>query len=107
MSKPDLPALQALTLYLICARHTVDKGYIWTMIGTAFRLAMRIGLYRDPASLSVPPFLAEIRRRLWWQICILDVRTAEDNDIDPLICEHHFDTQFPANINDTDLDTSI
>lgn len=107
MTTPDMPTLQALTLYLICARQSADKRYVWTMVGLLYRLATRIGLHRDPASLGLPPFMVEMRRRLWWQICILDVRAAEDNDTDPLICEHSFDTKYPTNVNDGDLDVSM
>lgn len=49
------------------------------------------------------PFDVEIRRRLWWQICILDVRTAEDSGSDPLILSDSFNTQFPSNVNDASL----
>jgi len=44
-----------------------------------------------------------MRRRLWWQICILDSRSAEDHGSDPSIFEHTFDTQMPLSINDADL----
>lgn len=107
MSHPNLVSLQALTLFLICARQACDKTYVWTMTGLAIRLATKLGLHRDPSVLGVAPFMAELRRRLWWQICILDVRTAEDNDMDPLICEHHFDTKFPSCVNDADLDVNM
>jgi hypothetical protein len=53
--------------------------------------------------LDLPPFEVEIRRRLWWQICILDVRTAEDSGSDPHILSDSFNTQFPSNINDASL----
>ena len=107
MTRPEVPTLQALTLYLICARQSMDKSYVWTMVGLLYRLATKLGLHRDPASLGLPPFMIEMRRRLWWQICILDVRTAEDNDTDPLICEHNFDTNYPTNVNDGDLDVNM
>lgn len=107
MTAPDVATLQALTLYLICARQTVDKAYVWSMVGLLYRLATKLGLHRDPMSLGLPPFMAEMRRRLWWQICILDVRIAEDNDTDPLICEHNFDTKYPTNVNDGDLDVNM
>ena len=48
-----------------------------------------------------------MRRRLWWQICILDVSTAEDNGTDPSIHEHDFSTKFPLNVNDSDLDPDM
>ncbi|KAK5445354.1 hypothetical protein LTS15_010135 [Exophiala xenobiotica] len=107
MSNPNVPTLQALTLYLICARPCADKTYIWSMTGLLIRLATKLGLHRDPVALGLNPFQSEIRRRLWWQILILDVRTAEDNDLDPIICEHSFDTKFPANVNDVDLDVNM
>ncbi|KAJ9609686.1 hypothetical protein H2200_006014 [Cladophialophora chaetospira] len=107
MTMPEMPTLQALTLYLICARQSIDKTYVWSMVALLYRLASKIGLHRDPASLGLPPFMVEMRRRLWWQICILDVRTAEDNDMDPLICGHHFDTKYPSNVNDGDLDVNM
>ncbi|OQU93565.1 Fungal specific transcription factor domain-containing protein [Cladophialophora immunda] len=103
MSTPDVTTLQALTIFLTCARQTLDKTYIWSMTGLLIRLAMKLGLHRDPVFLGVPSFWAEMRRRLWWCIATLDVRTAEENDMDPFICEHMFDTRFPANVNDADL----
>jgi hypothetical protein len=107
LSAPDMPTLQALTLYLVCARQSADKTYIWSMTGLLIRLATKLGLHRDPVALGLSPFVSEMRRRLWWQICVLDVRTAEDNDMEPFICEHNFDTKFPANVNDTDLDVNM
>lgn len=52
---------------------------------------------------SLPPFTQELRRRLWWQICILDIHAAEDRGSDPLIFEVNFNTKMPLNINDADL----
>ena len=107
MSYPDVTTVQALTLYLVCARFSVDKAYVWSMVGLLVRLAMKLGLHRDPTDLGLSPFMSEMRRRLWWQIYILDIRTAEDSDIDPFICEHIFNTKFPTNINDVDLDINM
>jgi hypothetical protein len=107
MSRPDVTTVQALTLYLVCARLSADKAYVWSMVGLLIRLAMQLGLHRDPEELGLPPFMSEMRRRLWWQICILDVRTAEDYDTDPFICEHIFNTKFPTNVNDMDLDVHM
>lgn len=44
-----------------------------------------------------------MRRRLWWQICILDVHAAEDRGSDPMILEANFTTKPPLNINDEDM----
>ena len=45
-----------------------------------------------------------MRRRLWWQVCILDTRASEDHGSDPSILEYSFDTKYPLSINDEDLD---
>ena len=44
-----------------------------------------------------------MRRRVWWNICVLDLRTAEDYGSDPTIAEPNFDTKLPSNINDSDF----
>lgn len=48
-----------------------------------------------------------MRRRLWWQISSLDGRASEDQGTDPSIGEQSFDTRFPLNINDEDIDPSM
>lgn len=48
--------------------------------------------------------MREMRRRLWWQICILDIHAAEDRGSDPMIHEAIFTTKPPLNINDEDMD---
>lgn len=48
-----------------------------------------------------------MRRRLWWQICILDVHTAEENGCDPIILEPSFNTKLPCNIADSSLDPDM
>lgn len=47
--------------------------------------------------------MREMRRRLWWQICILDIHAAEDRGSDPMIHEANFTTKPPLNINDEDM----
>lgn len=49
------------------------------------------------------PFMREMRRRLWWQICILDIHAAEDRGSDPMIHGVNFTTKPPLNINDEDM----
>jgi hypothetical protein len=66
-------------------------------------LAIGIGLHRDGTNLGLCPFDTEMRRRIWWQICVLDIRAAEDHGSDPLIREDAFETRFPLNLNDEDL----
>lgn len=68
---------------------------------------MKIGLHCDGGTLNLSPFETEMRRRLWWQICILDVRIAEDNNSEPTILDSSFTTALPLNVNDTNLDPDM
>ncbi|KNG81759.1 fungal specific transcription factor [Aspergillus nomiae NRRL 13137] len=103
----DLTVLQAFALYLICGRRDGNGPDVCTLIGVAIGTAMKIGLHCDGAGLGLSPFEAEMRRRLWWQICTLDVRTAEDHGSEPTILESTFNTELPLNINDTSLEPDM
>lgn len=73
------------------------------MTKVAVDLASMLGLDHDGASRGISPFETEMRRRLWWQICTLDVRTAEYYGSDPHLLESSFDTKFPSNVNDASI----
>jgi len=62
-----------------------------------------MGLHRDGTSLKLSPFNTEMRRRLWWQIVILDGRTAELAGAGVSLMANLWDTRLPLNVNDSDL----
>ncbi|MCJ1293134.1 hypothetical protein MMC34_004687 [Xylographa carneopallida] len=99
----QLMVLQAFTLFLVSARRYDDGRFVWTMTGLATRIANAMGIHRDGAQFGLEPFETEMRRRLWWQVCTLDIRASEDQNSDPTITEQSFDTKIPANINDEDI----
>ena len=107
LSTQELIVLQALLLFLTCVRRTDETRYVWSMVGLLIRLAQALGIHRDGQQFNLSPFETELRRRLWWQICSLDVRTSEDHGCDPAINEQAFDTKFPLNINDRDISPSM
>jgi hypothetical protein len=95
--------LQAFVIFLICLRRNNDARVIWTLTGLVVRIAQTIGVHRDGSHFNLPPFEVEMRRRLWWQVCILDTRASEDHGCDPTIIEQSFDTKMPLNVNDVDI----
>jgi hypothetical protein len=109
LATQDLTVLQAFILYLICARRDSNGPDVWTLTSLAVRIAMRLGLHRDQdeTTSTLSHYEIGLRRRLWWQICILDIRTAEDGGTDPLLYEHMFNVRLPSNINDADLDQNM
>ena len=84
-----------------------QKGGEWTRqlrtIGLVIGAAMKIGLHCDGAVLGFSLFEVGMRRRLWWHICTLDVRTAQDHGSEPSILESAFNTELPSNINDASV----
>lgn len=99
----NLNLLQAAVLYLKSLRGLGETRFAWTMTSVVIRLATGMGLHRDGATFGLEPFEVEMRRRLWWCICILDVQTAEDQGTDPMLHDVFYDTRLPLNINDEDI----
>lgn len=103
LTTEEIVVLQAFVVFLICLRRNNDARVIWTLTGLVVRIAQTIGVHRDGSHFGLAPFEVEMRRRLWWQVCILDTRASEDHGCDPTIIEQAFDTKMPLNINDVDI----
>lgn len=95
--------LQAAVLYLTCIRQEDPYKFTSALISVVIRIAQRLGLHRDGEAFELSIFETEMRRRLWWHIYILDVRSSEDEIIERQISSMMFDTHFPSNLNDYDI----
>lgn len=62
-----------------------------------------MGLHLESSPSLHRPFAREMRRRLWWQICLLDSHAADDRAKNPVVYADSFSTKFPSQINDEDL----
>jgi hypothetical protein len=89
----EVVILQAFVIFLILLRRNDDARKIWTLTGLAVRIAQTLGIHRDGSHFNLAPFEIEMRRRLWWQVCVLDSRSSEDHGCDPTIVEAQFDTK--------------
>ncbi|KAI9891748.1 MAG: hypothetical protein M1814_002498 [Vezdaea aestivalis] len=105
MSTTSLVVLQALFLHIVSIRDSEDPRAVWSLTGTAIRIAEGMGMRLDGSLLGLSPFETEIRRRIWWQIKMHDFRAAE-------LCGQAKFRDFgqdettpkpPANVNDSDL----
>jgi hypothetical protein len=103
LTTEEMVILQAFVIFLICLRRNDDARVIWTLTGLVVRIAQTIGIHRDGCHFELSPFEVEQRRRLWWQVCMIDTRASEDHGCDPTIMEESFDTKLPLNINDQDM----
>jgi hypothetical protein len=62
-----------------------------------------MGLHKDGTTLGLPPFETEIRRRIWWQIILLDCTYALMSGLTHSMIVRNWSTKRPTNINDADL----
>lgn len=62
---------------------------------------MATGINSEAALSEATPFEAEMRRRLWYQLLLVDTRAAEARGFLPT--QPHYDTRCPLNINEEDL----
>ena len=103
LASQELVVLQAFLLYLVCVKRQGDSKCVWSLSGLLLRMAHSMGLHRDGTKFGLTAFDTEMRRRIWWQVCVLDVRASEDQGTEPMVVERFFDTQFPLNVNDADI----
>ncbi|KAI1128683.1 fungal-specific transcription factor domain-containing protein [Nemania abortiva] len=100
----ELVVLQAFVLFLILVRRYDDTKFSSALTGLVVKIAQSLGLHRDGTHFdNLTPFDIEMRRRLWWAICVLDLRSAEDQGCELTVVERSFDTRFPLNVNDSDI----
>ncbi|KAL4929467.1 putative C6 transcription factor [Aspergillus undulatus] len=103
LNTQSLTLMQAAVIFLNAVRRDDDTKYVWSMSALILRLAQGLGLHRDGNNFNLKPFDAEMRRRLWWHIVLLDLRSSEDHGTDVQIHDRMFDTRLPLNVNDSDI----
>ncbi|OAP61543.1 hypothetical protein AYL99_03746 [Fonsecaea erecta] len=105
LTLPNLELVQAFALFLCLARRHDSPRFVWMMTGLVIRMAQYLGLQRDGLHFKHQrPFETEMRRRVWWTLCRLDLRASEDQGTDLSIAHGSFDTKIPLNVNDGDID---
>lgn len=107
VSTTDMDVLLAFVVFLVSAQHDCAHEALWAHVGVAVRIGQRIGLQRTEHLPDLSIFKAEMRRRLWWQICILNSQlgevTGQTGQRPTLSGEPLLDVAMPPNISDRDL----
>lgn len=101
----SMPYLQ-IHILLILSRETarVGRDLVWVSAGALFRIAMYMGLHRDPARMSNRTiFTIEMRRRLWNTILEIVLQSSMSLGGPPLISLSDFNTEPPENFDDEQL----
>ncbi|KAK4133171.1 hypothetical protein BT67DRAFT_383619, partial [Trichocladium antarcticum] len=101
----DLTTLQT-ELLLLHALGTIDPQQqpTWAQLGYIVRMAMTMGLHRDPSETpSITPFAGECRRRLWFTVLEMDLHASLLCNLPPAIRPSEYSCRPPDNIDDTAL----
>ncbi|KAL2185519.1 hypothetical protein L209DRAFT_691226 [Thermothelomyces heterothallicus CBS 203.75] len=94
----ELDHARALVLVTIALNELNLKSAAWSWLGRAVRVAQDLGLYTEPAT---APFVeAEMRRRTWWTVYVLDRSLALELGRPMLIDDSDCDVSLPAAVDD-------
>jgi hypothetical protein len=106
-TKPSLHHITTLLIYMEAEflRSQEDQVHPYLLIGNAVRLALRMGLHRDATKVggSISPYQAEIRRRIWHQICQNDLLASFHLGLPGMAAFIDSDTLIPRNLRDEDF----
>lgn len=76
----------------------------WVLMGVLVRLAMKMGVHRDPRHYpNISPFDGEMRRRLWQTLFQLDVLVSFQMGLPSMIQASDCDTEPPRNLHYSDF----
>jgi hypothetical protein len=102
----DIETLQVELLLVVSYRLIREQTRDgWTQMGFIVRMAMDMGLHRDPSEFGdrMTPFNGEMRRRLWATCADLDYSISNECNMPCLMRDYNFTTQPPRNLNDADI----
>lgn len=102
----NIAALQVELLLMVCRQALMFRPQeLWIPLGSIVRMAMGMGLHRDPSEFGprISPFVGEMRRRLWFVVFEFDVQISLDNDMPCAIRDGDYTCRPPRNLDDEDL----
>ena len=108
-TKPNLYTIEALLIYgegdFVITKTAQVNGYILT--GVMVRLALRMGLHRDPSKVggNISVFQAELRRRSWHLVVQIDQLVSFHIGLPAMASTIESDTEYPRNLRDEDFNT--
>ncbi|KAF5006502.1 hypothetical protein FDECE_7123 [Fusarium decemcellulare] len=98
--------IETLMLHFAIDQNVNLDTYIgnWVLIGVVIRVAMRMGLHRDPSHWSnIRPLQAEFRRRIWMTLYDMDFFTSTQIGLPRIIKDSQCDTHLPTHLLDDDI----
>ncbi|KAJ5815113.1 fungal-specific transcription factor domain-containing protein [Penicillium riverlandense] len=104
--RPSRYTIETLTLHFAVDQNVnVDTNIRnWVLLGVVIRIALRMGLHRDPSHWpNIRPLHAELRRRIWIALYQMDYFTSTEIGLPRIIKDSQCDTRPPAHLFDDDI----
>ena len=98
--------IETLVLHFAVDQNVNPDTYIgnWILIGVIVRIALRMGLHRDPSHWpNIRPLQAELRRRIWITIYQIDFFTSTQVGLPRIIKDSQCDARPPAHLFEHDI----
>lgn len=94
------------TLILLATSGPEENG--WLFMGMVIRLAMSMGLHRDPRNFpAITQGEGEMRRRLWTMITCIDLLSSIQIGLPTMIKKDECDTKLPLNLHDDEIGENV
>ncbi|WYZ44481.1 hypothetical protein EsH8_VII_000917 [Colletotrichum jinshuiense] len=103
----NLEVLRSLALYSLFQQTPHGSYDPWVLNGVVVNIAYQLRLHLDGSHTNLSLFECEMRRRLWWQIVILETRSGGAFGTGSHLLPTCRDTRIPLNVNDEDLNPTM
>ncbi|KOS18841.1 Lactose regulatory protein LAC9 [Escovopsis weberi] len=99
----NLTMVQALALVSNYQQKRDKPNSAYSYMGLASRMAMALGLHREFQGWKISPLSMEIRRRVWWTLCVFDVGATITFSRPQVWPFDGVDISLPLNVHDRSL----
>lgn len=96
----NLTLVQALTLISNYQQKRDKPNSGYNYLGLAVRMATGLGLHKEFAGWKISPLQMEIRRRVWWSLCVFDVGATITFSRPTVWPYEGVEVAFPLNVTD-------
>ncbi|KAJ5765930.1 hypothetical protein N7520_005489 [Penicillium odoratum] len=97
----SVASIEAMLLMVLYNLRSTSNSSVWYMIGLAMRTCVDFGFHRESRYKRLRPHEAELRRRLFWSVYIIERYTAWSLGRPFSIAEEEIDAEPPSNIDDS------
>ena len=103
----SIHSIEALMLLVIYKLRSSTDSSVWYNIGLAMRTCIDLGLHREGHYRKLKPCHAELKRRLFWSVYLLERYVASSLGRPFSIAEEEIDAELPSDLDDSIKEDSL